>query len=198
MRTLILSFVVSLIGLSADAACTNMKRLPVFKYDRHASGDADFFGLNPTSRNIVVRHSGGISSVSINAKRGAKGQYTETGRGAPLPIGVAVSENLCRKGSTRLFNTKVHARLPVSYQTSYARPFLAPQNRNQAVAFAKSVLQATYCPRGEIKLDPNFRYVDDKGAQPVVKTSPAVQPWDKGSDKTWVVRFTCSQWRAVS
>ena len=67
----------------------------------------------------------------------------------------------------------------------------------QAVALAKTVLRATYCPNGEIRLDPNFRYVDSKGAQPVVRKLPAVQPWDKGFEDTWNIRFTCSEWRAV-
>ncbi len=182
---------------SADAGCTNMNRLPVFSYQKHATGDADFYGLNPTSRNIVVRHTTGISSINIDAKRGAETQYTRSGTGAPLPVGVIVSENQCRKGKSRLYNRKVHARLKSSYKTQFVAPFLSPRNRNQAIALAKTVLRETYCPNGDIKLDPSFRYVDSKGSSPVVRTLPAVQPWDKGRDLKWNIRFTCSEWRAV-
>ena len=181
----------------ASAGCTNMKRLPVFNYKKHATGEADFSGLSRTSRTIVIRHTTGISSIAIDAKRGAKGQYRRGGKGAPLPVGVRVSANQCKAGKSRLYNRKLHARLKTNYQTQFVAPFLSPRNRNQAVALAKTVLRATYCPKGEIKLDPNFRYVDSKGTNPVVRTAKAVQPWDKGFEDTWNIRFTCSEWRAA-
>jgi|GEM_PF-6111174 len=199
MKIMLFATAMFLVGVSAVEACTNMKRLPVFDYRKHASGEADFAVSNSkTRRSIVVHHSGGISKVDIRAKRGAKGRYTRSGSGAPLPIGVSITENLCKQGWSRSFTKKLHARLPDSYATSFYAPFKTPQNQRQAIALAQTVLRATYCPNGDIKLDPNFRYVDSTGSQPVTRTAPVAQASRSDPfDEIWTIRFTCSEWRAA-
>ncbi|EEE39177.1 hypothetical protein RKLH11_3024 [Rhodobacteraceae bacterium KLH11] len=176
-----------------------MKRLPVFNYKKHATGEPNFSG--PSSKNgrfIVVRHSSGISKVKIYAKRGAKGLYTRNGTGEPLPVTVAVTDNLCTQGSKNLFTKKFHARLKNTFATQFYTPFTAAQNESQAISLAQTVLRATYCPKGEIKLNHSFQYVDKKGKKPVVKTSPAAAPWDSPPfDAQWTIQLTCSEWRKV-
>ena len=85
-----------------------------------------------------------------------------------------------------------------SYATKFYAPFDSQHNKSQAIALAQTVLRATYCPKGEIKLNPNFRYVDDKGSTPVVKTASVAKPWGSPPfDLRWIVQFTCSEWREV-
>jgi len=198
MKVILSALAISVFSISvAEASCTNIKRLPVFNYQKHASGEADFSGLDPkTRRNIVVRHGGGISRVTIKAQRGATGRYVRSGSGAPLPVTVSVTENLCKSGSTNLFTKKLHARLPNAYTTKFYIPFKTSQNQPRVIALAQTVLRATYCPKGEIKLNPNFQYVETKSGQPVVRTAPVAGPWGNPPfDAQWIVQFTCSEWR---
>ncbi|WP_170763837.1 hypothetical protein [Ruegeria lacuscaerulensis] len=201
MKIVFYVLVTLVLSYTSATACTNMNRLPVFNYKKHASGDPDFAG--PSSKNgryIVISHSSGVSKIKITPKRGAKAQYTRTGTGEPLPVTVSVSEDLCEQGSKRLFTKKFHARLKEGYSTQFYAPFSASQNKAQAVALAQTVLQATYCPKSEIKLNPNHKYVDKTGSTPVVKTAAPVQFWEPNStvlDDEWIIRLTCSEWRKV-
>ncbi|WP_170562326.1 hypothetical protein [Ruegeria atlantica] len=199
MRIVLSAVVLVLMSHAAVSACTSMKRLPVFNYKKHASGDADFYGLDPKKgRYIVIQHTGGISKIEISAKRGAKAQYTRAGTGDPLPVTVMVSENLCAQGSTRLFTKKFHARLKEQYSTQFFLPFSASQNKTPAINLAQSVLRATYCPKGEIALNHKFQYVDKSGSNPVVKTAPAARAWGSDPfDEKWIIQLTCSEWRSI-
>lgn len=179
---------------SSALACTNMNRLPVFQEERHSTGKPDF-GQTKKSRRIVVKHALGISAFSISAKQGAVGQYTRNGTGAPLPVSVLITKNKCRKNFTNRFTKKLHARLPMEKTYAMRQPLTNPANQEAVVALAKTVLATTYCRGGTIKVNPNFRYVDDSGSQPVVKTAPAIASYPNAIQYAWGVHFTCSLWR---
>ncbi|RBW54736.1 hypothetical protein [Ruegeria sp. A3M17] len=199
MKALLSALAFVLLGHTTAIACTNMNRLPVFNYKKHASGNADFYGVDPKKgRSIIIRHTDGISRIDIRAKRGAKDLYTKSGTGSPLPVTVTVTENLCVQGSKKLFTKKFHARLKEQHSTQFFTPFVAKQNKDQAISLAQSVLRATYCPKGEIALNHKFQYVDKSGNNPVVKTAPAARAWGADPfDEEWIIQLTCSEWRSI-
>ena len=174
-----------------------MKRLPVFDHRKHANGEADFLGADPKiGRYLIIRHTGGISRGQIKAHPLSGERYTRSGSGVPLPISVSITENLCKEGGTRRFKKKLHARLKSQYTTKSYAPFKTPQNRPQAIALAQTVLRATYWPEGKIKVNPNLRYVDDSGSQPVIRTAAIAKAWGSAPFKEhWTIQFTCSEWR---
>lgn len=198
MHLLRLLFTVSLLlllGATAQARCTNYGSLATFNVRKHTIDSPDFFARG--YGRLVVETEAGLLPVSIYAPKDAERQYFRDGTGAPVPMSVSIAANACKKGSTRLFTRKYHQKFPMDPPFPFDAPLASPASAPTVEVLARTLLAATFSRGGEIALNDNFTYVDERGLTPRKRSAPALQLLGPGyGDTVWSVHLTCSLWRA--
>ncbi len=183
-----------LLGLPADARCTNYASLSTFDSRKDTTETPDFF-LTGVGR-LVVETEAGLLPVSVYAPKNAERQYFRNGTGAPVPVSVSIDANACEKGKIRRFTRKYYRKLPMDPPFPFPAPLNSPASAESVEALARTVLSITHCRGGEVKLNHNFTYVDERGSKPKSLSAPALQYLGSGyGDTVWSVHMTCSLWR---
>lgn len=194
-RLLCLIWICQLLGGAAQAACTNYGRLAVFDARKHAAKGPDLDDGKAITR-LVVETEAGLLPVGISSPKDAERLYSATGTGGPMPMQVSIDANACKKGSRRLFTPKYYRKLPLDPPFPFASPLASLSSAATVEALARTILAATHCRGGEIKLGKAFTYIDERGATPRKRTAPALNLLGPGyGDTVWGVRMTCSLWR---
>jgi len=195
-RVFLLAGLCLLLGMPADARCTNYASLATFDARRHTTDRADFDDGKAITR-LVVETAAGLLPVQVSSPRNADQRYFRDGAGKPMPISVSIEKHACKEGGKRLFTRKYFRKLPMDPPFPFAAPLGSPASAPDVEALARTILASTYCKGGEIGLNRNKIYLDERGAKPKPGVLvPAVQLLGPGyGDVVWSVLLTCSIWR---
>ncbi|QAX31011.1 hypothetical protein ETW24_17420 [Leisingera sp. NJS204] len=148
---------------------------------------------------LLLETEAGYLQVHFESPVGSSKNFSRKGTGEPLNVSVFLRW-LKDPQETRNFVKKHFRHAPDLSSPRLVAPIKSSRNRERAVSLAKEILSQTYCAKGEVTEDHNFKRVStSSGASPTVKTIPFAAPagaWGIYAGG-WSVRLKCSSWRKL-